>query len=512
MPRYSEERKAAVLNKLLPPHNRSIPEVAGEEGISEGTLYNWRQQAKEQGAPVPGSGKQSEDWSAAAKFAVVVETASLSEAQLSAYCREKGLYPEQVKAWKAACVNGAVTDAERRQQEREQSRRDKQRIKALEKELRRKEKALAETAALLALRKKFERPLGGRRGRLTSLPERHKLIGYIDEAVCAGARKARACQEVGVSLRTVQRWTKDGEVKADQRPQAIRPDPANKLTAQERERILTVCNDPEFASLPPSQIVPKLADRGEYIACESSFYRVLNTAGQLHHRGRARAPKKTKAPTTHVADGPNQVWSWDISWMPSRVRGLFWYLYLIVDIYSRKIVGWEVHEREAGELGAPLVERAVLAERCFRQPLVLHADNGSPMKSQTLRVKLADLGISPSYSRPRVSNDNAFSESLFRTLKYCPAWPSQGFATLEEARTWVLKFVDWYNNRHCHSALKFITPAQRHRGEDEPILKQRERIYEQAKACNPQRWSGKTRNWCAVGPTALNPERQPQAA
>jgi len=290
----------------------------------------------------------------------------------------------------------------------------------------------------------------------------------------------------------------------------MRPAPMNKLTPEERERIVAVCNEPEFASLPPSQIVPKLADRGEYLASESSFYRVLKAAGQLHRQGRAQAPKKVKPPTTHVAAGPNQVWSWDISWLPSRVRGRFWYLYLIEDIYSRKIVGWEVHERETGELAATLIQRAVMAEQCFRQPLVLHADNGSPMKSQTMRVKLEELGISPSYSRPRVSNDNPFSESLFRTLKYCPAWPSQGFASLEAARTWVLRFVEWYNNRHCHSALKFVTPAQRHRGEDSRLLAQRNRVYEQAKARNPQRWSGQTRDWSAVGPTTLNPEREQQ--
>ncbi len=347
---------------------------------------------------------------------------------------------------------------------------------------------------------------------MTSLSERRKLIGYIEEAVSAGARKAAACKEAGITLRTLQRWTVNGEPVEDRRPTVVRAEPPGKLTPEEHERILSVCNEPEFASLPPSQIVPKLADRGVYLASESSFYRVLHAAGQLHHRGRAQAPKKTKAPTTHVAEGPNQVWSWDISWMPSRVRGLFWYLYLIEDIYSRKIVGWEVHEREAGELAATLIQRSVMAEQCFGQPLVLHADNGSPMKSQTMRVKLEELGISPSYSRPRVSNDNAFSESLFRTLKYCPAWPSQGFATLEDARAWVLKFVDWYNNRHCHSALKFVTPAQRHRGNDREILAQRDQIYEQAKARNPQRWSGRTRNWEAVGPTPLNPEREQQAA
>ena len=342
---------------------------------------------------------------------------------------------------------------------------------------------------------------------MTSLAERQELVDFIDEAVSAGARKARACKEVGISLRTLQRWTDGGEVKADRRPQATRPEPANKLSPEERERILAVANEPDFASLPPSQIVPKLADRGQFIASESSFYRVLHEAGQINHRGRAQAPKKTKAPTTHEANGPNQVWSWDISWMPSRVRGLYWYLYLILDIYSRKIVGWEVHESENGELGAALLQRAVLSERCFRQPLVLHADNGSPMKSQTMRIKLEELGISPSYSRPRVSNDNAYSESLFRTLKYCPAWPSQGFATLEEARTWVLKFVDWYNNQHCHSALKFVTPAQRHDGREKALLDQRRRVYEAAKARHPERWSGATRDWNAIGAVTLNPER-----
>ncbi len=155
MPRYSEERKAAVMCKLLPPENRSVVDVAREEGICEATLYNWRQRAREQGAAVPGSGKKSEQWSGEAKLAVVVETAGLSEAELSEYCRGKGLYPEQVKAWRAACVSGADQEADRRQAEMAQAREDKKRIKALEKELRRKDKALAETAALLALRKKL---------------------------------------------------------------------------------------------------------------------------------------------------------------------------------------------------------------------------------------------------------------------------------------------------------------------------------------------------------------------
>jgi len=155
MPSYSEERKAAVLKKMLPPHNQSVAEVSREEGISDATLYNWRTQAKEQGFPVPGSGKTSDQWSAESKLAVVIETAALNESELSEYCRQKGLYPEQVKEWKAACIQGQLSEAERRKQDREQAKKDKKRIKTLERELNRKEKALAETAALLVLRKKL---------------------------------------------------------------------------------------------------------------------------------------------------------------------------------------------------------------------------------------------------------------------------------------------------------------------------------------------------------------------
>lgn len=155
MARVSAERKAAILKKLLPPHNLSVVEVSEMEGVAVSTLYNWRSQAKERGMPVPGSGKTTDQWSAEAKFAVVLETASMSESQLSEYCRSKGLYPEQVKEWKQACIQGQMSEAERRKQEREQAKRDKKKIKQLERELNRKEKALAETAALLALRKKL---------------------------------------------------------------------------------------------------------------------------------------------------------------------------------------------------------------------------------------------------------------------------------------------------------------------------------------------------------------------
>jgi putative transposase len=344
---------------------------------------------------------------------------------------------------------------------------------------------------------------------LTPLLEREQVVTWIQEAVVAGARRWRACEEAGLSLRTLQRWV-DGEekVKVDARATNTRPEPKNKLSALERQRVLNVCNSAEYAQLPPSQIVPRLADQGVYIASESTFYRLLKEHGQSHRRGRAQAPGKHKPPTSYTATAANQVWSWDITYLPTRVRGRFYYLYLFEDIYSRKAVGAEVYELESGELAAGILQRIVITEQCFGSPPVLHPDNGAPMKSLTLLAKIYDLGLTPSRGRPRVSNDNPYSESLFRTLKYCPQWPADGFESIEAARLWVRDFVEWYNEQHCHSRIRFVTPGQRHRGEDKVILKKRQVVYENAKQQRPERWSGSTRNWGPVGSVNLNPERE----
>jgi transposase InsO family protein len=343
---------------------------------------------------------------------------------------------------------------------------------------------------------------------MISTPHRQSAIALIDEAVTAGARRAPACAELEISTRTLRRWTKDGQIHADQRPLVPRPEPANKLSAAERAAVLEVCNSTEFASLPPSQIVPKLADQGRYLASESSFYRILRADGQQHHRGRAKPPVRRKPPTSYKASAPCEVWTWDITWMPGPVAGMFFYLYMIVDIFSRKIVGWEVHERESAYLAAVLIRQAVLAEGCALRPLVLHADNGSPMKGATMKVTMEKLGITASYSRPRVSNDNPFSEALFRTCKYRPDWPAKGFATKADAQAWVKSFAIWYNAEHLHSAIRFVTPGARHAGHDNATLANRASLYAIARAQNPGRWSGKTRNWQPVGPVWLNPEAE----
>ena len=346
---------------------------------------------------------------------------------------------------------------------------------------------------------------------MISAADRRQAVELIEEARAEGARLSPACAVLGLSARTYQRWTREGGVRADQRPLVARPTPANALTPEEEQAILAVCHRPEFASLPPEQIVARLLDEEQcYIASVSSFYRVLRRHGELAHRGRAKAPVSRPQPTTFHATGPNQVWSWDCTWLPGPVKGLFFYLVMILDVYSRKVVGWEVFEAESAANASAVIRRAVLAEAVIDQPLVLHADHGSPFKGATLLETLRALKITPSYSRPRVSNDNAFSEALFRTCKYVPSYPVNGFEDLTAARRWVDDFVRWYNGEHRHSAIRFVTPDERHRGEDQAILAQRHALNQAAREHNPARWSGKTRNWDPIAVVSLNPERTPE--
>lgn len=333
-------------------------------------------------------------------------------------------------------------------------------------------------------------------------PDRQAACTLIEEACTAGARRREACRELGLSLRTFERWTRDGEVAADRRPGAARPAPANKLSNAERADMLRVVNEPRFAALPPTQIVPCLADEGCYLASESSFYRLLRAEGALAHRARSRAPQSRAVPR-HCARGPNELWAWDITYLPGPIAGAFFFLYLVLDVYSRKIVAHEVHEAESSEHAAHLIEQAVRREGVAGNVLVIHQDNGSPMKGSTYVAKLAELGVKPSYSRPGVSDDNAYAEALFRTCKYRPGFPG-AFASLEEARAWVLAFTRWYNHEHKHRNLKFVSPVERHAGKDSAIFERRIAVYEAARAKNPERWSQAIRNWSLPKEVWLN--------
>jgi len=334
--------------------------------------------------------------------------------------------------------------------------------------------------------------------------DRQMAMALIDEAMAQGARQASACEVVGIASRTYQRWQNTGLT--DRRQVVKRPPPVNKLDEQERQAIIAVCNTNEFRSQSPKQIVPTLADRAIYLASESTFYRVLRAEDMLQHRGRSRESSRPGKPRACMASAANQVWSWDITYLASSVKGLFFYLYLFMDIYSRKIVGWEVYETESAEQAAELLRKTRLAEAIAAgEEIILHADNGSPMKGATMLATMQKLGVVPSFSRPAVSNDNAYSEALFKTLKYVPGYPTKPFEDIEEARQWLMQFVQWYNYSHRHSGLKYVTPAQRHDGRDIEILTNRKRLYEDAKRRCPQRWSGNTRNWKHEPVVCLNP-------
>ncbi len=324
------------------------------------------------------------------------------------------------------------------------------------------------------------------------LPEKKQtVLNLILQACKSGARKSKAAALLGLTIRTLQRWEQKGL--RDMR-KGSRAAPGNKLSDDEKIQIKSVLESPEFADSNPNQIVPKLADQGIYLGSESTMYKILRELKMNKHR-QPSLPAKRLTPEELIANGPNQLWSWDITYLPSTVRGHFFYLYMVMDLYSRKAVACQVYEHESGELASDLITEACIREKISKKQIILHSDNGSPMKSATMLAKLQDLGVMPSFSRPSVSNDNPFSESLFRTLKYRPEYPEKPFENLFAAREWANRFIHWYNKEHLHSSIRFVTPEARHTGEDIKILAKRRDVYLKAKSRNPERWTGQIRNW-----------------
>jgi len=340
-----------------------------------------------------------------------------------------------------------------------------------------------------------------KRGRKVSAENRQQILRLVKAAVDDGCDQQKACDVVDITPRTYQRWS----IALDSRDRRCGPlkAPANKLTEQERATVITIATSREFCDKSPHQIVPTLADRGEYVASEASFYRLLKAAELLNHRGKSK-PRSVTRPKAYLAIRPNQIYSWDITYLLSLIRGQYYYLYLFLDIFSRKIVGAEVYENESAERASRLLVRICENEGVSRDQITLHSDNGGPMKGATMLVTMQRLGVMPSFSRPSVSNDNPYSESMFKTLKYCPQFPSKPFESIEAAREWVKGFVIWYNTEQLHSGINFVTPESKHAGDDVKILSQREKVYAEAKNKNPARWSGSTRNWKPTQEVKLN--------
>ncbi len=326
------------------------------------------------------------------------------------------------------------------------------------------------------------------------------ILELIDEAVQAGARQFRACQEMNISTRMVQRWRLPGGLEDKRKgPNTV---PKNKLSKKEKDEILAIMNSRENRNLPPSQIVPLLLDKGIYKCSESTMYRILK---EFKQDRRHKPRKKRKLPKALKATGTLQVWSWDITYLRTTVRGIYYYLYLFLDVYSRKIVGWCVEEFENAELASEKFKQICQQLSICPKTLTLHSDNGSPMKGSTMVGTMEKLGVAASFSRPSCSNDNPYSESLFGTMKGRPEYPSRPFRSLEGAKTWVGAFVHWYNHVHKHSAIGFVTPEERHTGRDVEILRNRDLLYQKAKEKHPERWSGATRNWKRIEFVELNP-------
>lgn len=322
------------------------------------------------------------------------------------------------------------------------------------------------------------------------IPEDQKklLVQYIGEAVEDGARVKKACECLRLSYRSYLRWRK-GETNDDRKGASKRI--PRKLSSDEEQAFYDAANTPEYRDKTPGQIVASLLEKDIYHGSERTLYRILKKRDALGHRQKRRAPTKTKKPKELVATGPNQVWTWDITWLPTRVKGIFLFAYVIIDIYSRKIVGWTVEIEESPELDEALFRRTINGQK--RQPKFVHADNGGPMKGLSLVAFLTMLQINMTYNRPRVSNDNPFIESFFGSMKGHVKYPGH-FEGIEHSRAWFADFIDWYNNRHQHSGIGYVTPAQRHSGEDVVILSQRQNSLNKACEKFPERFVRGTRN------------------
>lgn len=322
---------------------------------------------------------------------------------------------------------------------------------------------------------------------MISLSVKKDILELIKEAVSNGCRKKEVCKYLEIPIRTVQNWEKS-DLKDKRKGSAKHVH--NKLTAKEQSKIIKIACDERFKNLTPYEIVPILAEEGKYIASVSSFYRILKKSGLLFIK---KSKKKRKVePVELKATKPYDLVSWDITWLNTNIRGKYYYLYMFVDIWSRYIVGWEVYENESGQLAKELFNN--IASRINVKEMILHSDNGGPMISSTMRATLEKLGVSASFSRPHVSNDNAYSESLFKTLKYTAGYP-KNFKSIEESREWVSRFVQWYNYEHRHSRIGYVTPNQRLNGLDKKIFEKRNTTFALAREIHLERWTKKSKVW-----------------
>jgi putative transposase len=303
------------------------------------------------------------------------------------------------------------------------------------------------------------------------------------EALAPVAGIAAACRVLGVARSRVYRARRQTP---DAPSPAPRPTPARALTADEQALVRDVLNSERFQDCAPRQVYATLLDEGTYLCSWRTMYRILAAHAEVRERrDQLRHPSYSKPEL--LATGPNQLWSWDITKLKGPATWTSYYLYVILDVYSRCIVGWMVMERECASLAEELIADTCAKQGIVPEQLTLHADRGSAMTSKTVAQLLADLGVTKTHSRPHVSNDNPYSEAQFKTLKYRPGFPKQ-FGSLVDARSWMREFVEWYNHEHCHSGIGLLTPATVHQGKAPEVLAARQQVLEVAYTAHPDRF------------------------
>ena len=293
-----------------------------------------------------------------------------------------------------------------------------------------------------------------------------------------------ACAAVGRSRAT--HYRKHRHSPAPARPvRTPKPQP-RALSAEEQAEVLRVLHSERFVDLAPAEVHAILLDEGVYLCSVATMYRLLRARGEVRER-RAQATHPARVKPELIAETPNQVWSWDITKLHGPAKWTYFYLYCIIDIYSRYVVGWMVAPRESAELAEKLFTETIAKQGVDRGRLTIHADNGSSMASKPVAFLLADLGVTKSHSRPHVSNDNPYSESHFKTLKYRPDFPAR-FGSLEDARLFLTRFFAWYNHAHRHSGIGMHTPVHVHHGHAHAVHDQRAAVLTQAYAAHPERF------------------------
>ena len=291
----------------------------------------------------------------------------------------------------------------------------------------------------------------------------------------------KMCDALGFPRSTLYRLRKPTSPQVSQPRRSVRA-----LSEPEKATVREVLNSERFADLAPRQVYGTLLDEGEYYCSVSSMYRILGEHDEVNERRQQRTHPTYTRPEL-LATAPNQVWSWDITWLRGPGKWQHFYLYVILDVFSRYVVGWLLAEEEAGYLAEQLIAETCRKQGIQRDQLTLHADRGAPMTSQTVAQLLEELGVAKSHSRPHTSDDNPFSEAQFKTLKYRPDYPDR-FDSLAQAHQWATGFFDWYNNQHRHSNLGLMTPATVHWGLDDQLTVQRQQVLRAAYAAHPERF------------------------